>query len=150
MKGYLLTLTSPHPTVNLDGVIFHKNCAKCNECNCQITLSNLGAKDGSGEATVLLCKTHHLKRFHLMGSYIGGQKYKRISVSDRDIATTLLLNSMSAETDRDECSVLTTVTDEFSSPSDDRTKQEYMYCMHCLDDPTASKVETHEGRFGGK
>jgi hypothetical protein len=24
-----------------------------------------------------------------------------------------------------------------------------MYCIHCMDDPDAARVDTHEGRFGG-
>ena len=50
------------PYINLDGVIFHKPCAKCEDCNCQITISNF-VKNEAADHTVLLCKTHYLKRF---------------------------------------------------------------------------------------
>ena len=50
------------PYINLDGTIFHKPCAKCEDCNCQITISNF-VKNEAVDHTVLLCKTHYLKRF---------------------------------------------------------------------------------------
>jgi cysteine and glycine-rich protein len=58
----------------LDGSIFHKTCAKCEECKCQITLSNF-TKTG----TTLLCKTHYFKKFHEEGTYVGGEKYAQKS-----------------------------------------------------------------------
>jgi hypothetical protein len=62
------------PQINLDGVIFHKPCAKCQDCNCQITISNF-TKNVTADETVLLCKTHYFKRFHEGGSYLGGEKF---------------------------------------------------------------------------
>lgn len=50
------------PLINLDGSIIHKQCAKCGDCNCQITLSNF-VKSEIGDQTTLLCKIHYLKRF---------------------------------------------------------------------------------------
>ena len=49
--------------INLDGGLFHKPCAKCQDCQCQISLSNF-CKNELGDETVLLCKTHYMKRFH--------------------------------------------------------------------------------------
>ncbi len=62
------------PQINLDGSIFHKGCAKCNDCNCQISLSNFTKNENDGIIT-LLCKTHYFKRFHEQGSYLGGEKF---------------------------------------------------------------------------
>ena len=64
------------PQINLDGNIFHKPCAKCADCKCQITLSNFVFDVNS---SLLLCKTHHLKRFHESGSYLGSEKYQHKS-----------------------------------------------------------------------
>jgi hypothetical protein len=59
------------PQVTLDGVKYHKACAKCEDCKCQITLSNF-TKVGE----MLLCRTHNLARFHKDNSYVGGDKFK--------------------------------------------------------------------------
>lgn len=70
------------PQINLDGTKFHKPCAKCGDCGCQITVSNF-TKNESSDQTILLCKTHYFKRFHEGGSYLGGDKFK--VKADRDI-----------------------------------------------------------------
>ena len=57
------TVYAMDPQINLDGSIFHKQCAKCRDCNCQITLSNFN-KNVAGEDTFLLCKTHFFQRFN--------------------------------------------------------------------------------------
>lgn len=63
------------PQINLDGSLFHKSCAKCLDCKCQITLSNF-AKNETSNVTTLLCKTHYFQRFSTNGgNYIGGEKY---------------------------------------------------------------------------
>jgi hypothetical protein len=62
--------------INLDGTILHKPCAKCQDCNCQITLSNFAKNDTPDELT-LLCKTHYFKRFREGGAYLGGDKYQK-------------------------------------------------------------------------
>ena len=67
-----LCLKSVYPMdgqLNLDGTILHKSCAKCKDCNCQITLSNF-AKHETPEELTLLCKTHYFKRFHEQGQVI--------------------------------------------------------------------------------
>ena len=56
------------PQINLDGSLFHKPCAKCADCGCQITISNF-TKNESSDQTVLLCKTHYFKRFHEGGQF---------------------------------------------------------------------------------
>lgn len=70
------------PQINLDGTKFHKACAKCGDCGCQITVSNF-TKNESSEQTILLCKIHYFKRFHEGGSYLGGDKFK--VKADRDL-----------------------------------------------------------------
>ena len=70
------------PQINLDGIKFHKPCAKCSDCGCQITVSNF-TKNESGDQTVLLCKIYYFKRFHEGGSYLGGDKFK--VKADRDM-----------------------------------------------------------------
>jgi len=63
------------PQINLDGSLFHKTCAKCADCSCQIGLDNFAAVN-SPEEFILLCKTHYSKRFsETGGSYPGGDKY---------------------------------------------------------------------------
>jgi hypothetical protein len=69
--------------ISLDGSVYHKPCAKCADCNCQITLANF-TKSG----TTLLCKTHYFKRFHEEGAYVGGDKFSRMSARDIKLAGT--------------------------------------------------------------
>ena len=60
------------PQINLDGSLFHKHCAKCADCNCQINLSNFN-KSETPDQTLLLCKTHYFQRFNevrKLSSYI--------------------------------------------------------------------------------
>ncbi|GMH94045.1 hypothetical protein TrVE_jg6169 [Triparma verrucosa] len=64
------------PKIVLDGCAYHKGCAKCVDCQCQITISNF-TKVG----TELLCRTHNLERFHKDNSYVGGDKFKHKSGS---------------------------------------------------------------------
>lgn len=69
------------PQLNVDGTLFHKTCAKCQDCDCQITLSNFAAINA--EEYVLLCKTHYNKRFSESGgSYPGGEKFNVKNVRD--------------------------------------------------------------------
>lgn len=95
--------------MNLDGCLFHKPCAKCIDCNCQITLNNFVKNDpGESGEYILLCKTHHLKRFHEQGSYIGAEKYRIKAERDihaltKDVSTTKSVGS--AVTDDDAVSV---------------------------------------------
>jgi hypothetical protein len=67
---------SADPQITLDGAKYHKACAKCQDCSCQITLGNFTKTDN-----VLLCKTHYFKRFHEEGSYMGGDKFIKSSKS---------------------------------------------------------------------
>jgi len=68
------------PQINLDGSLFHKPCAKCADCQSQITLQNF-TKNESGDTTLLLCKTHYFKRFHEGGAYVGGEKFHNKTAS---------------------------------------------------------------------
>lgn len=63
------------PQINLDGLRFHKPCAKCADCSCQITISNFTKGEQDGQL-ILLCKTHYFKRFKEGGSYVGGEKFQ--------------------------------------------------------------------------
>ena len=65
------------PHIALDGHKYHKACAKCTDCGCQISLSNFTKCD-----TVLYCKTHYFKKFHEEGSYVGGDKYENKNPRD--------------------------------------------------------------------
>ena len=66
------------PQVSLDGSKYHKVCAKCEDCGCQITLGNFTKCEST-----LLCKTHYFKRFHEEGSYLGGDKFQNKSERDQ-------------------------------------------------------------------
>ena len=76
------------PQLNLDGRLFHKPCAKCADCQCQITVSNF-AKGETGDQITLLCKTHYFKRFHEGGAYLGGEKYEKMSNRDSLVKGTM-------------------------------------------------------------
>ena len=67
---------SADPQITLDGYKYHKACAKCQDCACQITIRNFTKTDN-----LLLCKTHYFKRFHEEGSYMGGEKFIKSSKS---------------------------------------------------------------------
>ena len=62
------------PQIVLDGITYHKECAKCSDCRCQITIQNF-TKSG----TTLYCKTHYFKKFNEEGTYLGGEKYNQKS-----------------------------------------------------------------------
>ena len=51
------------PQINLDGKTYHNHCAKCADCNCQITISNFRIRDDTRDAA-LLCKVHYLSRIN--------------------------------------------------------------------------------------
>lgn len=60
---------------NVDGTFVHKTCAKCADCDTQITLTNMAYINTPNEF-LLLCKTHYTKRIHESGgSYPGGDKF---------------------------------------------------------------------------
>lgn len=58
------------PQVVLDGLSYHRACAKCTECKCQITIQNF-AKSG----TTLYCRTHYFKKFNEEGTLLGSEKF---------------------------------------------------------------------------
>mmetsp|Transcript_5693 Transcript_5693/g.11342 ORF Transcript_5693/g.11342 Transcript_5693/m.11342 type:complete len:114 (+) Transcript_5693:146-487(+) len=64
------------PQIQLEGTKYHKACAKCQDCACQITLGNFTKTDN-----VLLCKTHYFQRFHTEGEYMGGEKFLKTTKS---------------------------------------------------------------------
>jgi hypothetical protein len=82
------------PQINLDGSLFHKPCAKCADCKCQISLSNFTKYD-NGASITLLCKTHYFKRFHEQGSYIGGDKFNVKNPRDLGLASGAVQNFQS-------------------------------------------------------
>lgn len=70
------------PQINLDGRIFHNQCAKCADCKCQINPSNFSKSEVGGTVT-LFCTTHYLKRFgEAGGSYLDGSKFAKKSERD--------------------------------------------------------------------
>jgi hypothetical protein len=58
------------PQIVLDGLSYHRACAKCTECKCQITIENF-TKSG----TTLYCKTHYIKKFKEEGTILGSEKF---------------------------------------------------------------------------
>jgi hypothetical protein len=58
------------PQIVLDGLSYHRACAKCNDCKCQITIENF-TKSG----TTLYCKTHYIKKFKEEGTILGSEKF---------------------------------------------------------------------------
>ena len=70
------------PQINLDGKIFHSSCAKCGDCNCQLSIENFSKSESDGNVT-LYCTTHYLKRFgEAGGSYLNGNKFTKKSERD--------------------------------------------------------------------
>ena len=70
---------SADPQINLDGKVFHRQCAKCFDCKCQITVDNFSKVEGSGSGNsiTLFCSTHYLKRFgESGGAYLDGDRFK--------------------------------------------------------------------------
>jgi len=68
--------------LNVDGSLVHKTCAKCADCDTQITLSNMACINTPTEF-VLLCKTHFTTRINVSGgSYPGGDKYNVKNIRD--------------------------------------------------------------------
>ena len=90
------------PQVNLDRTLYHKSCAKCADCSCQITLSNF-TKSGD----TLFCKTHYFERFSKTNTYIGGESFKHKGSAELSRG-----ESLSSNVGRD-----TTVTRETSASS---------------------------------
>ncbi len=64
------------PQINLDGVVFHKPCAKCEECQCQITLANFTKDYAKEKKITLLCKTHYASKRNREGgsTYMGVER----------------------------------------------------------------------------
>jgi hypothetical protein len=95
------------PQIKLDGTALHKSCAKCDECKCQITLSNF-AKHETGDKIILLCKTHYFRQFREGGAYLGGEKFAKkqnreifaLTAQDQHAAATVASVTASTETMR--------------------------------------------------
>jgi hypothetical protein len=51
------TVYPADPKINFDGETYHKGCAKCFDCGCQLTLRNFARELVNGEK-VLLCRAH--------------------------------------------------------------------------------------------
>jgi hypothetical protein len=116
------------PQINLDGAMFHKPCAKCADCNCQITISNFTKSEVEG-ATLLLCKTHYFKRFKEGGAYVGGEKFqvknardvqassRRASLESGSLptVTTTTTDTTTASTDAENDANATSVRDRIAS-----------------------------------
>ena len=83
------------PQLNLDGSRFHAACARCSDCNCQITVSNFTITKSDSAAQTLLCTTHYLKRFgEAGGTYcLDSSKFKKTSERDA-LAPDVLLKAL--------------------------------------------------------
>jgi len=53
--------------VRVDGIVFHKSCFRCKECQCVLKLGNYAAVEG-----VYYCKAHFKQLFKLKGNYSEG------------------------------------------------------------------------------
>ena len=82
--------------VNLDGSLFHKECAKCRDCCCQITIDNFSKTESvDGLTTTLFCSVHYLKRFNESGgAYVDGGKFTHQAARDKN-ANSLLRQAAS-------------------------------------------------------
>ena len=59
----------------IDEMKFHRACAKCSTCQCQLTLGNFATADD-----LLLCKTHLMESFaRAGGKYAGDSKFQKAS-----------------------------------------------------------------------
>jgi hypothetical protein len=99
------------PQIALDGVNYHKECAKCSDCKCQITLANFCKFE-----TTLFCKTHYFKRFSEEGSYLGGDKYAQKSGVARAAAAPVSEASVPSEAAGSEA-VVSEATVEAEAPT---------------------------------
>ena len=80
------------PQINIDGSIFHKQCCKCSQCQCQLNLDSFHASGGEreGGTVTLYCSTHYFRFFSESGgSYLGGAEYARKAERD-NLADALL------------------------------------------------------------
>ncbi|EDQ93070.1 uncharacterized protein MONBRDRAFT_13898, partial [Monosiga brevicollis MX1] len=50
--------------VEADGMLFHKWCFRCAECNCKVNTGNYAALEGK-----IYCKAHFKQLFKLRGRY---------------------------------------------------------------------------------
>jgi len=83
------------PQLNLDGSRFHAACARCSDCQCQITVSNFTITKSDSAAQTLLCTTHYLKRFGEAGGTYCLDSSKFVKKSERDaLAPDVLLKAM--------------------------------------------------------
>lgn len=79
------------PQINLDGKIFLKSKAKCEDCGSKLTVTNYHMS-GNGDGTwLLLCQTHYKARFSKTGVYAGADKFAKktgqeVIAADRDAA----------------------------------------------------------------
>lgn len=137
------------PQINLDGSIFHKACAKCEDCKCQITIANF-TKYENGDKVTLLCKTHYFKRFHEQGSYLGGDKFQvknprdlKVTAGAEPLTPSASANSAAPETSEKNLlspvKLRSTPKKEENSAASDAPK----YSTSALR-PTSTKVDTHE------
>ena len=50
--------------VQADGIVVHKWCFRCAECNCKVSVGSYASLDG-----VIYCKPHFKQLFQLRGRY---------------------------------------------------------------------------------
>lgn len=74
------------PQINLDGFMFHRVCARCEDCSCVITVQNFCMdKSADGETATLLCKTHYARRFQASGGTYTSSSDKYSKRTSREI-----------------------------------------------------------------
>lgn len=67
------TVYAMDPKLVLGPFLYHKSCAKCDDCKTKITLTNCTAPSLDGN---LLCSVHFKARFQQEGRYRGGEQFK--------------------------------------------------------------------------
>eukprot|EP01036_Dinobryon_divergens_P026481 gene26481-35140_t len=124
------------PQINLDGEIFHNICAKCQDCKCQINLSNF-VKNTTENNSLLLCKIHYMKRFHEGGQYIGGEKYGKKTETEKRGPSTVSITPVNSTAPGPE-------PESVSSPSFSEIKRRFSTTTTAADASKASEA-TAEG-----
>lgn len=79
------------PQINLDGKIFLKSKAKCEDCGSKLTVTNYHMSKNGDDTWLLLCQTHYKARFSKTGVYAGADKFAKktgqeVIAADRDAA----------------------------------------------------------------
>jgi hypothetical protein len=96
------------PQLNLDGLIFHMACARCEEpgCNAQLNLQNY-TMDKKADGTVnLMCKTHYKMHFQKSGGVYkhGADRFRKSTTGELRSSTAEAINGMESLSVKEETS----------------------------------------------